>query len=84
MNNFAHHMAQLEAQGFVVERGMLAGEARFAQPQQIGTRFESGRVQIDTYLLTEFFAANKAQPKLGNQEHFEGPEGDYTVTQILA
>ena len=84
MNNFDHHVKQLEALGFQLERGMLVGDGNFASPGQIGTRFAGPNVQIDTYRLDAFFEADKAHPQLGESQEFEGPEGKYAVTQILA
>lgn len=84
MNNFDHHVKQLEALGFQLERGMLVGYGSFPSPNQIGTRFSGPKVQIDTYRLDAFFDADKAHPHLGESQEFDGPEGQYTVTQILA
>ena len=83
MNNFDHHIAKLESLGFQLERGMLVGEGRFSNPAQIGTRFVSANVQIDTYLLEAFFEADKAHPTLGESQEFSGPAGEYSVTAIL-
>lgn len=84
MKNFQHHVAQLENLGFQLERGMLTGAGKFAVAKQIGVRFLSGNTQIDTYLLDAFFDASKSHPALGESEIIDGPEGKYTVTQILA
>lgn len=84
MNNFEHHVAQLEALGFQLERGMLVGAGRFARAGQIGTRFETDQVQVDTYLMEAFFEADKAHPVLGESQKLQGPQGEYSVTQILA
>ena len=83
MNNFDEHVAQLESLGFVLERGMLVGDGKFANASQIGTRFVSDHVQIDTYSMEAFFEADKAHPVLGEPQEFTGPNGKYTVTQIL-
>jgi hypothetical protein len=83
VNNFEHHIASLEAEGFVLERGMLIGSAKFASQGQIGIRFASGNTQIDTYLLQAFFDADKAHPKLGESQKIQGPEGEYSVAPIL-
>jgi hypothetical protein len=85
VNNFEHHMAQLAAQGFTVERGMLIGA--FADPVQIGVRFtgENTEVntQVDTYLQSAFFDSNKSHPVLGPSSEVAGPEGNYRVFPIL-
>ena len=81
MNNYEHHIAALEAKGFAVERGMLIGT--FDQPNVIGLRFISANTQVDNYLLTEFFEADKAHPKLGAADEVVGPEGAYRVQPIL-
>jgi hypothetical protein len=83
VNNFEHHISALEALGFELERGMLIGEGKFATDGQIGTRFVSANSQIDTYLQTAFFGANKAAPKLGESQKISGPEGEYSVAPIL-
>ena len=83
MNNFEHHVASLEADAFVLERGMLVGAGKFAIQGQIGTRFISGKTQIDTYLLQAFFEADKSHPKLGESQKIQGPEGEYSVAPIL-
>ena len=86
MNNFEHHMAQLAAQGFTVERGMLIGA--FADPVQIGVRFTGENTgvntQVDTYLQSAFFDADKSHVKLGVATEVSGPEGLYKVLQILS
>ncbi|MFM7029716.1 MAG: hypothetical protein ACKOWK_01445 [Micrococcales bacterium] len=84
MNNFDHHVAQLEALGFTLERGMLVGDGRFPNANQIGTRFLGQRVQIDTYLHSAFFDADKAHPVLGESQEITGPDGSYRVQEILA
>ena len=84
MNNFDHHVAQLEALGFQLERGMLVGEGTFARADQIGTRFSTSEVQIDTYTREAFFEADKSHPVLGESQEFDGPDGKYLVTEILA
>jgi len=84
VNNFDHHVAQLEAIGFSLERGMLVAEGRFENPNQVGTRFISRRVQIDTYTQESFFNADKAHPVLGESQEFTGPDGEYRVQEILA
>ena len=84
MNNFDHHVAQLEALGFALERGMLVGSGHFEITGQIGTRFIGGNVQVDTYTQASFFDADKAHPVLGESQEFTGPDGRYTVTAILA
>jgi len=84
VNNFDHHVAWLNGLGFQLERGMLVGAGRFAVAGQVGTRFATDEVQIDTYLLEAFFEADKAHPVLGEAQVVAGPEGDYTVTAILA
>lgn len=84
MNNFEHHIAQLEALGFQLERGMLIGDGSFNLSNQIGTRFATAEVQVDTYTREAFFEADKAHPVLGESQEFTGPEGDYTVTALLA
>jgi hypothetical protein len=76
-------MAGLEADGFVLERGMLVGDSKFAMPGQIGVRFAGGNTQIDTYLLQAFFEADKSHPKLGESQKIQGPEGEYSVAPIL-
>ena len=83
MNNFQHHIEQLEALGFSLERGMLVGAGRFADPNQIGTRFATAQQQIDTYTQDAFFDADKAHPKLSGETTIDGPQGKYTVTVIL-
>jgi hypothetical protein len=86
VNNFEHHMAQLAAQGFTVERGMLIGA--FADPVQIGVRFTGENTgvntQVDTYLQSAFFDADKAHVNLGVATEVAGPEGLYKVLQILS
>ena len=84
MNNFQHHVSQLEALGFQLERGMLIGAGKFPTAKQIGVRFSSGNTQVDTYLLDEFFDASKSHPVLGESQIIDGPDGKYTVTAILA
>ena len=84
MNNFDHHVAQLEALGFQLERGMLVGDGAFARADQVGTRFLTPEVQIDTYTREAFFEADKSHPVLGESQEFSGPEGNYVVTEILA
>jgi hypothetical protein len=84
VNNFDHHVAQLEALGFTLERGMLVGQGTFANPAQIGTRFSTSEVQIDTYSQAAFFDTDKAHPTLGESQEFTGPDGVYRVTQLLA
>ena len=83
MNNFEHHIAQLEALGFELERGMLVGDGHFANPAQIGTRFETEAVQVDTYTQVAFFDADKAHPFIGESQEFTGPDGAYRVTELL-
>ena len=83
MNNFEHHIGQLEALGLRLELGMLVGEGSFENPAQIGTRFSEPTVQIDTYLREVFFETSKSHPRLGNTVSFEGPDGTYSVTEIL-
>ena len=83
MNNFEHHISGLEAKGFVLERGMLIGEAKFVTDGQIGIRFTAANTQIDTYLQQAFFAADKAHPKLGESQIIQGPDGEYSVAPIL-
>lgn len=84
MNNFEHHISQLEALGFQLERGMLIGDGSFELANQIGTRFATDEVQIDTYTREAFFEVDKAHPVLGESQEFTGPEGKYRVTQLLA
>lgn len=84
MNNFDHHVAWLTSLGFQLERGMLTGGGHFAVAGQVGTRFATDEMQIDTYLLEAFFEADKAHPVLGESQIIAGPDGDYTVTVILA
>ena len=84
MNNFQHHASQLAALGFTLERGMLIGAGKFPAAKQIGVRFNSGNTQVDTYLLEEFFSASKSHPLLGESQIIDGPDGKYSVTQILA
>ena len=84
MNNFEHHIGQLQAAGFVLERGMLVGDGKFGRSDQIGTRFSTDEVQIDTYTREAFFEADKAHPALGESQDFTGPDGAYRVTEILA
>jgi hypothetical protein len=84
VNNFDHHVAQLQALGYQLERGMLVGDGAFPIAAQIGTRFGTESVQIDTYTLEAFFEADKAHPILGESQEYEGPDGKYTVTEILA
>jgi hypothetical protein len=81
VSNFEHHIAQLADQGFTVERGMLTGA--FADASQIGVRFVSANTQVDTYLVTEFFDADKSHPVLGVASEVSGPEGGYLVFPIL-
>ena len=81
MNNFEHHIAQLEAKGFSVERGMLIGA--FDDKTVIGVRFVSANTQVDTYLQSEFFDADKSHPKLGAADAVAGPEGSYLVFPII-
>lgn len=85
VNNFEHHIAQLVAQGFSVERGMLTGA--FESPDQIGVRFTAVaagvHTQIDSYLQSAFFEANKSHVKLGETQEIVGPQGVYKVAQIL-
>jgi hypothetical protein len=83
VNNFEHHISRLEALGFTLERGMLIGDGRFAEASQIGTRFATASVQIDTYTREAFFEADKAHPVLGESQQVAGPEGGYTVTALL-
>ena len=83
MNNFEHHIQQLEALGFQLERGMLTGAGSFPKAAQIGTRFSTAQVQIDTYLLEAFFEADKSHPILGESQKIQGPAGEYTVTELL-
>jgi hypothetical protein len=83
VKNFEHHIAQLEALGFQLERGMLIGAGRFTTADQIGTRFATATAQIDTYTRESFFEADKAQPLLGESQVFAGPEGEYIVTPLL-
>jgi hypothetical protein len=84
VNNFDHHVSQLEALGFQLERGMLVGDGVFTRADQIGTRFSTHEVQIDTYTREAFFETDKSHPKLGESQDFDGPEGKYSVTQLLA
>ena len=84
MNNFEHHVQQLEALGFQLERGMLMGPGKFARADQIGTRFATDEVQIDTYTQEAFFETDKAHPALGESQEFTGPDGHYRVTALLA
>jgi hypothetical protein len=84
VNNFEHHISQLEALGFQLERGMLIGDGGFELTNQIGTRFATDEVQIDTYTRDAFFAADKAHPLLGESQEFTGPDGVYRVTALLA
>lgn len=84
MNNFEHHISQLEALGFQLERGMLIGEGSFELANQIGTRFSTDLVQVDTYTREAFFEADKAHPVLGESQEFTGPDGKYLVTELLA
>ena len=84
MNNFEHHISQLEALGFKLELGMLLGHSAAIDANQIGFRFGTSNTQVDTYLHNAFFDASKSHPVLGEQEIIDGPEGEYTVTQILA
>jgi hypothetical protein len=84
VNNFQHHVSQLEALGFQLERGMLVGAGEFPAARQIGVRFSSSNTQVDTYLLDEFFNASKSHPVLGELQIIDGPDGKYTVTAILA
>jgi len=84
VNNFQQHTAQLEALGFQLDRGMLVGAGKFPSSKQIGTRFSNSSAQVDTYLQSAFFDASKSHPVLGSSEIIDGPEGEYTITQILS
>ena len=84
MNNFQHHVTQLEALGFTLERGTLVGVGGGIPASQIGFRFCSGNTQVDTYLQSAFFEASKSHPVLGESQIIDGPDGEYSVTQILA
>jgi hypothetical protein len=83
VSNFHHHIEQLQKLGFALERGMLVGDGHFADARQIGTRFSTATTQIDTYTQAAFFAADKGHPVLGESQEFAGPDGTYTVTQLL-
>ena len=84
MTNFEHFVADLESLGFTLERGMLVGDGHFPNPAQIGARFSSAFQHIDTYTLEAFFEADKSHPVLGDSAIIDGPDGNYTVTAIVA
>ena len=62
---------------------MLVGDGRFELEHQVGTRFIGVNTQIDTYLQSAFFEADKAHPKLGESQKNSGPDGEYIVAPIL-
>jgi len=73
VNNFEHHVAQLERLGFQLERGMLVGAGNFGRADQIGTRFATSEVQIDTYTQEAFFETDKAHPVWANHKNSPAP-----------
>lgn len=81
-------MESLKAHGLTVDKGMLIGspeaEISLAGDGLIGFRFSTEVQQIDLYLASKFFEANKSHPKLNRRQAFESPAGIYYVSGIYS
>lgn len=86
MNQYDYWVQTLAEHGLTVEKGMLVGspelELAMGLERLIGFRFTTDIQQLDIYLASKFFEANKAHPEIERNQAHQCPAGVYHVAGI--
>ena len=86
MDRYDYWVQTLTAHGLTVEKGMLVGtpslELAMGLERLIGFRFSTETQQLDVYLASKFYDANKSHPLIERRQAHQCPAGTYYVAGI--